>query len=112
MLHAVEGGAFTGFDSERNTHGIFPNVWSSQGFTVYKICVNNRSVSPGNRVDALILLKKSQKKGGAWNYFSVKKVNTQMWSNGNDCQHLSPGLFELKVKQDFRRALYEAFAVF
>lgn len=39
--------------------------------------------------------------------FSVQKVNTQMCSNGNDCQHLSPGLLELKVKQDFRGALYE-----
>lgn len=44
--------------------------------------------------------------------FSVQKVNTQMCSNGNDCQHLSPGLLELKVKQDFQGALYEAFAVF
>lgn len=62
MLHVAEGGAFTRFDSDRNTHGRLTNVWSSRDFTVFKICVNNRSVSPGDRVGALILLKSKNKR--------------------------------------------------
>lgn len=51
----------------KETHmGYFQIFWNNPDFRVYKIGVNNRRLSLGDRVDELILSKDSRKKEGAW----------------------------------------------